>query len=172
MLLGPHMHLVGKRLDRQRKERRERKQAYIEADRAGKQRMLDEYRDELMKDARARVEAAKEKEAKRSAREHARIAFLQQQPHLFLNPNNLQKAQIKYGAVADPLRSTARPLAAAAADSPCLGGETTRPAAQPVESGDVGEPRRPHTPPRTREIRFEPSRRLSLLQSEFRTELL
>ena len=107
------MHFIGKYIDRTRAEARDTELQYREASSAGKQKLLDAYREELMKEARVQVKKAQDAMAKASDREKERFAYLSKMKYVFLNGNTHGNANIKYIAVADELRSTARPLAPA-----------------------------------------------------------
>ena len=48
-ILGPHMHFVGRKIDANRRKARKEVQEYKEADDAGKDAILEAYREELMK---------------------------------------------------------------------------------------------------------------------------
>ena len=104
------MHFLGRYVDKQRGKLREMSQRYDAGDAATKQQILDEYREELMKDARATVEKAQGKMAERSEKLQRRCAFMAKQQCVFINATSLGAGHIKYTAAADPDRSTVRPL--------------------------------------------------------------
>jgi len=115
---GPHMHLIGRYIDRTRAETRQTEMQYREAGSADKQKILDAYREELMKEARVQVKKAQDAMAKASDREKERFAYLGKLKYVFLNRNTHGNANIKYIASADPFRSTVCPAPSAAGDAP------------------------------------------------------
>lgn len=109
-LLGPHMHYVGKMVDRAREDQKSEVRRYREADEAGKRAQLEAYRDHLMKEGMERVKKAQLVLAKRSKQERERLAYLETQKYNFINANTPTNANVKYVATADPSRSSAVPL--------------------------------------------------------------
>ena len=85
-------------------------QEYKEADDAGKDAILEAYREELMKAAHQTVRKAQVKIAGKSTRELERLKFLETQKYNFVNGNTRANARIKFVAIADPSRSSAGPL--------------------------------------------------------------
>ena len=55
IFFGPHMYFVGRVVDKQRKTARDAAETYRWATAQGKQRILDDYRESLMKKAREQV---------------------------------------------------------------------------------------------------------------------
>ena len=109
-ILGPHMHFVGRKIDANRRQARKEVQEYKEADDAGKDAILEAYREELMKAAHQTVRKAQVKIAGKSTRELERLKFLETQKYNFVNGNTRANARIKFVAIADPSRSSAGPL--------------------------------------------------------------
>jgi len=106
LLFGPHMHLLGRKIDDQREELREASRRYRDAGKAEKDVMVDEYREALMKDARLRIQKAEEAQDAKSERERAKHAYLHSQKYIVLNRNTRGNANIKFIASADPSRSS------------------------------------------------------------------
>ena len=104
------MHFVGRKIDANRRKARKEVQEYKEADDAGKDAILEAYREELMKAAHQTVRKAQVKIAGKSTRELERLKFLETQKYNFVNGNTRANARIKFVAIADPSRSSAGPL--------------------------------------------------------------
>jgi len=110
IFFGPHMYFVGRVVDKQRKTARDAAETYRWATAQGKQRILDDYRESLMKKAREQVAKALEEQASASEGARDRLAFLQRQKFLFVNLDVPGTPSIKYDFAADPGKSQARPL--------------------------------------------------------------
>ena len=110
LLLGPHMHLLGRRVDSKRLLWRLQVQEYDRADTTKRREIIDAYWATLMEAARKQVRGAQIKLAGHSKAELERQAYLEHQRFNFLNGNTPSNARIRYVAVADPSRSSARPL--------------------------------------------------------------
>ena len=108
--LGPHMHFVGRKVDRGRTAAREELRNYREADGPGRKAIIDEFRRKLMEEASDMVKKAQVKSAGRSRRELERLAYLETRRYQFINKNTRTNVRVKYIAAADPTRSSARAL--------------------------------------------------------------
>jgi len=109
-LLGPHMVLVGRGVDRARRGAREEAREYRQASPARQVELLLAYEEKLMAEARVQVSRAREEQLGRSERDQMRLQYLHGQRHLFMNSNTLGNANIKYIAAADITRSKAHPV--------------------------------------------------------------
>lgn len=115
---GPHMHFVGRHVDKERAGELEKAREYKDATEDRRDAMLQELRETLMKDARVQVEKAQLTHDIHSERAQRRTAFLKK-PSIFnfVNRNTPANAHIKYIAAAELQRSKVGPLAATAAAS-------------------------------------------------------
>jgi len=137
VLFGPHMHFIGRWVDKRRAEEQEDARKFLAADEPSKQRMLAAYREELMKEARAQVGEALEDVGPRSERSERRHAYLERSDtYAFLNKHTRSNANIKYVAAAELERSMVQPLPAAAA----LGREAEQHAGYTVLSDAAAAP--------------------------------
>lgn len=111
-LLGPQMHLLGTSIDAGRTGWLAEVRRYHEATASVKEELIGKYRSTLMEEAKAKVHAAKIKQASRSKIELERAQYLEHQQFNFLNGNTRGNANCKFIATADPSCSSAWPLRA------------------------------------------------------------
>ena len=117
LVFGPHMHFLGRRIDKRRADERERAREYSGATEARRATMLYAFREELMKAAKVRIDKAQKKQEQHPERTKKRLAFLQdtRRSHFNLvNGNTRGNANIKYIAAADANKSKVAPLATGA----------------------------------------------------------
>jgi hypothetical protein len=115
LLMGPHMYFVGYYIDKSRAEEQAKAAEFSGASEARRVAMLDAYKEELMKDAKVRVEKAQKKQDEDPVRNKQRLAYLRAKSrdrYYFVNGNTRGNANIKYIAAADSSRSKVTPLTA------------------------------------------------------------
>ena len=109
-LFGPHMHLVGRRLDKRQAAAIDKELAFERADAKGKHKMVEVARAQIYTAALARVEEARQTLNKRTAAEKERDELIGHGKHnLILRPSRTS-SRIKDPSEADPRRSRAYPL--------------------------------------------------------------
>ena len=106
-VLGPHMHYVGRVVDRGRAMKKAEVRVYCDADKQRKNELLEAHRQKLMAIAMEKVKQAQAKHARRNLRELERLRYLETQRYHFINGNTPNNVRIKYAAAADPTRSSA-----------------------------------------------------------------
>uniref|UniRef100_A0A7S3FKU8 Uncharacterized protein n=2 Tax=Haptolina ericina TaxID=156174 RepID=A0A7S3FKU8_9EUKA len=116
LALGPHMHLVGRWLERRKAKARREEEEYAAANRAGREAILKVHRVRIGDEARKKVTAAAKRHAGRSASERQVAAFLNDDSrfNLAVVPTRTS-GRHKHRSEPDPSRSRAYPLPAAAA---------------------------------------------------------
>jgi len=120
-LFGPHMYLLGRWIDKRRAEERAAEEKYQAASGKEKRKMLDDYREELMKAARSEVKEAQIRLAPKSERSARRQAYLEGSAYVFLNSHTRVNANVKYVAAAEVHRSTVQPVPTLPARSDAAG---------------------------------------------------
>jgi len=111
VVLGPHMHFVGKKIDEHRLEMREREMEYRAADKKRKAFIIETYREAEKAKADEVIKKAKEEMEKASEVEKQRMHYMTDHAqYVFLNGNNPGNANVKFVAAADLTRSSATAL--------------------------------------------------------------
>jgi len=106
-LFGPHMYVVGQRYEKQQQEANRKEREYRDADEAGRKAILAEHRARFVAEQEKQLAASN---AKRSATDQARMKLLQEAKHVLSVASARSSSHLKYRPLADPYRSTARPL--------------------------------------------------------------